>query len=85
MRSLVSAARPGGELLLLVKPQFEATKADVDRGGGVIRDEDVRRRCIDEVSASVRQEGAEVVGDVESAVAGPAGNREHWLRVRRRT
>ena len=85
MRSLVSAARPGGELLLLVKPQFEATKAEVDRGGGVIRDEGVRRRCIDEVSASVRQEGAEVVGDVESAVAGPAGNREHWLRVRRRT
>lgn len=85
MRSLLSAARPGGELLLLVKPQFEATKAEVDRGGGVIRDGDVRRRCIDEVSASVRQEGADVVGDVESAVAGPAGNREHWLRVRRRT
>lgn len=85
MRSLVSAVRPGGELLLLVKPQFEATKTEVDRGGGVIRDDVVRRRCIDEVSASVRQEGAEVVGEVESAVAGPAGNREHWLRVRRGT
>lgn len=85
MRSLMSAVRLGGEMLLLVKPQFEASKQEVDRGGGVIRDPDVRRRCIDEVALAIREIGGEVVGEVESAVAGPAGNREHWLRAHRRT
>lgn len=84
MRSLMSAVRLGGEMLLLVKPQFEAAKHEVDRGGGVIRDPDVRRRCIDEVAQAIREIGGEVVGEVESAVPGPAGNREHWLRVHRR-
>lgn len=84
LRSLMSAVRLGGEMLLLVKPQFEASKQEVDRGGGVIRDSDIRRRCIDEVSQAVRDVGGEVVDEVESAVAGPAGNREHWLLVHRR-
>ena len=84
MRSLMSAVRLGGEMLLLVKPQFEAAKHEVDRGGGVIRDPDVRRRCIDEVAQAIREIGGEVVGEVESAVPGPAGNREHWLRAHRR-
>lgn len=76
---LVAATRSGGRLLVLVKPQFEATKAEVDRGGGVITDDAIRRRCIDEVGASLTLASARIVGDVESAVAGPAGNREHWL------
>jgi len=84
MSSLLAAARSQGELLLLVKPQFEASKQEVDRGGGVISDLAVRQRCIDEVASSITQHGASVVGDVESGVPGPAGNREHWLRAVKR-
>ena len=72
---------PGGEALLLVKPQFEATKAEVDRGGGVISDEAVRRRCIESVSRSLEEHGFRIRGEVDSAVPGPAGNREHWIRA----
>lgn len=81
MASLLSAVRSQGELLLLVKPQFEASKQEVDRGGGVISDPAVRQRCIDEVAFSLTQHGAVILGDVESGVPGPAGNREHWLRA----
>jgi len=80
---LVAATRSGGRLLVLVKPQFEATKAEVDRGGGVITDDVIRRRCIDEVAEALTLANARVIGDVESAVAGPAGNREHWLLASR--
>lgn len=80
--SLVAATRPGGELLVLVKPQFEALKHEVDKGAGVIADEAIRRRCIDTVRTTLERQGATVIGEVESAVPGPAGNREHWLRAR---
>lgn len=78
---LVAIARPGATMLLLVKPQFEAEKIEVDRGGGVIFDETIRRRCVDKVRSAIESTGATVVGEVESVIAGPAGNREYWLRV----
>ena len=80
-KSLMDAARAGGTLLLLVKPQFEATKEEVDRGSGVIADDAVRQRCIRAVRDSLERLGARYVADVECAVPGPAGNREHWLQV----
>jgi 23S rRNA (cytidine1920-2'-O)/16S rRNA (cytidine1409-2'-O)-methyltransferase len=79
--SLVAATRGGGTLLLLVKPQFEATKEEVDKGSGVIADDVVRRRCVDTVRQSLERIGARFVADVECSVPGPAGNREHWLQV----
>lgn len=81
--SLVTATRTTGQLLVLVKPQFEATKAEVDKGAGVIVDDAIRRRCIAEVREAFARHGAQPRGEVESAVAGPAGNREHWLRLTR--
>jgi len=81
LSDVCSALRSGGELLALVKPQFEATKHEVDLGGGVIEDEGVRKRCIAEVSAAISQCGLTVVGGVDCAIHGPAGNREHWLRA----
>ena len=80
-KSLMDAARAGGTLLLLVKPQFEATKEEVDRGSGVIADDAVRQRCIRMVRDSLERLGARYVADVECAVPGLAGNREHWLQV----
>lgn len=80
-KSLVDACRAGGQLLVLVKPQFEATKEEVDRGSGVIADEMIRRRCIRTVRETLERLGARFVAEVECAVPGPAGNREHWLQV----
>ena len=64
--------------MLLVKPQFEAGRAEASRGRGVIRDDAVRRRVRDEIDTALRDRGAAVHGWMESPIAGGAGNRE-WL------
>jgi 23S rRNA (cytidine1920-2'-O)/16S rRNA (cytidine1409-2'-O)-methyltransferase len=83
--SLVKALPPalecaanGWRALVLVKPQFEAGRADVGKGG-VVRDPDVRRRVLDEVSAQVPEWGGRLEGVVESGLPGPKGNREFFL------
>lgn len=78
--------RPGGTLVALVKPQFEAGKAEVDKGRGVIRDAAVQ----DAALARVREfalgslAGAELVGTMDSPITGTDGNREFLLCLRRR-
>jgi len=72
---------PGGDAVLLVKPQFEVGRGEVGRGG-VVRDDAKRREALGSVEAAARAQGFEVVGHCESPVEGPAGNRE-WLLVLR--
>ena len=74
--------RPGGQAVLLVKPQFEVGKGEVGKGG-VVRDEARRRAALDGIEEAARGLGFEVLGHAESPIAGPAGNRE-WLLVLRR-
>lgn len=73
--------RPGGEVVTLVKPQFEAGREEVGRGG-VVRDPAVRERVVEQVRAFGRSElGWTWHGTCESPLLGPAGNREylmHW-------
>src|SRR5689334_16423274 len=76
----LALAAPGWEAVVLVKPQFEAGRAEVGRGGGV-RDKEVRRRVIREVGAGGRRWEAETVGAVDSGVPGPKGNREVFLHL----
>jgi 23S rRNA (cytidine1920-2'-O)/16S rRNA (cytidine1409-2'-O)-methyltransferase len=64
--------------LVLVKPQFEAGRADVGKGG-VVRDPEVRQRVLDEVTAQVREWGARLEGVIDSGLPGPKGNREFFL------
>ncbi len=73
--------RPGGEAVLLVKPQFEVGRGEVGKGG-VVRDEGRRRAALEAVQAAAVGLGFEVVGATESPIEGPAGNRE-WLLVLR--
>lgn len=77
--------RPGGTLIALVKPQFEAGKEEADRGKGVIRDDAVRARILAEVREFARRElsGAVVFGEMDSPVHGADGNREFLLGLRR--
>ncbi len=70
--------RPGGHVVALIKPQFEAGKAEADRGAGVISDPAVHARVLAELEAFVRAELPTLRwhGHVESPLLGPAGNRE---------
>jgi 23S rRNA (cytidine1920-2'-O)/16S rRNA (cytidine1409-2'-O)-methyltransferase len=74
----LACARPGWRALVLVKPQFEAGRADVGKGG-VVRDSDVHRRVLAGVSAQVPAWGGGVLGETESGLPGPKGNREFFL------
>ena len=73
--------KPAGHALLLVKPQFEGGKGEVGKGG-VVRDDAKRRAALDAVEAAARELGFEVVGEAESPIEGPAGNREWLLALR---
>jgi 23S rRNA (cytidine1920-2'-O)/16S rRNA (cytidine1409-2'-O)-methyltransferase len=73
-------AAPGWQALVLVKPQFEAGRADVGKGG-VVRDPEVRRRVVREVADAAAGWGASVVGVVDSGLPGPKGNREFVLHL----
>jgi 23S rRNA (cytidine1920-2'-O)/16S rRNA (cytidine1409-2'-O)-methyltransferase len=71
-------ARPGARLMALVKPQFEAGRGEVGKGG-VVRDPAVHRRVCDEVAAWVTARGWHVEGVVPSPITGPEGNVEFLL------
>jgi 23S rRNA (cytidine1920-2'-O)/16S rRNA (cytidine1409-2'-O)-methyltransferase len=73
----VPLLKPGGRVVALVKPQFEAGKAEADKGRGVITDAAVHERVLEELKEFVAaQAGLCWRGVVESPLLGPAGNKE---------
>jgi 23S rRNA (cytidine1920-2'-O)/16S rRNA (cytidine1409-2'-O)-methyltransferase len=62
-------------ICVLVKPQFEAGRKEVGKGG-VVRDPAVHQRVVQEITQEIRKLGLQVRGSVESPLEGPAGNRE---------
>jgi 23S rRNA (cytidine1920-2'-O)/16S rRNA (cytidine1409-2'-O)-methyltransferase len=79
--ALLAVCLPTADLVLLVKPQFEAGKAEVDRGSGVIRDPLIHQRVCDEVSAALVTRGCEVIAWVDSPITGAEGNREFLVHA----
>lgn len=78
----VALLRPSGKIVALIKPQFEAGKADADRGGGVIRDAAVHERVLREMEAFIAaQPGLQWRGSTESPILGPAGNKEFFALI----
>jgi 23S rRNA (cytidine1920-2'-O)/16S rRNA (cytidine1409-2'-O)-methyltransferase len=73
--------KPGAWTIALVKPQFEAGRAQVGRGG-VVRDPMVHCQVLRDVAASVGERGQQVVGLTASPILGPAGNREFLIYLR---
>jgi 23S rRNA (cytidine1920-2'-O)/16S rRNA (cytidine1409-2'-O)-methyltransferase len=71
---------PGWQAVVLVKPQFEAGRAEVGKGG-VVRVREVRRRVVREVAEVAPSWGASVRGVVDSGLPGPKGNRETFLHL----
>jgi 23S rRNA (cytidine1920-2'-O)/16S rRNA (cytidine1409-2'-O)-methyltransferase len=76
----LALAAPGWEAVVLVKPQFEAGRADVGKGG-VVRELAVRARVVREVADAALGWGASVLGVVDSGLPGPKGNREFFLQL----
>lgn len=81
--AIARIVRPGGALVALVKPQFEAGKEAVSRGRGVIRDPGVREQAIADVRREVADAGFAIRGEVDSSVAGPKGNVERFVYATR--
>ena len=71
-------AKPGARLVALIKPQFEAGREDVGKGG-VVRDPEVHQRVCIEAKAWVESQGWTVLGIVPSPITGPEGNVEFLL------
>ena len=76
---LLRLAAPGWEALVLVKPQFEAGRADTPKG--VVRDLEVRRRVLRDVCTAAAGWGSRVLGVVDSGLPGPKGNREFLVHL----
>ena len=73
----VALLKPSGNIIALIKPQFEAGKAEADKGAGVIRDAAIHERVLSELKAFVQaQPGLRWVDVTQSPVIGPAGNKE---------
>ncbi len=75
----LALAKSGWEAVVLVKPQFEAGRAEVK--GGVVRDISVRRRVVREIAEAALAWGGQTFGVVDSGLPGPKGNREVFLHL----
>lgn len=82
LRLVVPALYPllpeGARLLALIKPQFEAHRSEIGKGG-VVKDREVHDRVVDEIAAVAEDRGFRVAGLCESPLLGPAGNREFFI------
>ncbi|HEX4216943.1 MAG TPA: TlyA family RNA methyltransferase [Acidimicrobiales bacterium] len=78
-------ARPRADLVVLVKPQFEAGRSEASKGRGVIRDAGVHRRTLGVVCRALTTEGATITGAMPSPITGHAGNVEFLVHARAHT
>jgi 23S rRNA (cytidine1920-2'-O)/16S rRNA (cytidine1409-2'-O)-methyltransferase len=80
--ALAALASDDADMIFLVKPQFEAERGDVGRGG-VVDDVSVWRHVLESVARACRSAGAPVMGSMASPLRGPAGNVEFFLHAKR--
>ena len=80
--ALLGWCRPEAEMVLLVKPQFEAGRREVSRGRGVIRDEAVRRAAVDDVVGHFESLGCRLHAECTSPITGASGNVEYLVHLR---
>ena len=77
--ALIGVCRPGSELVLLVKPQFEVGRRDVSKGKGIISDPELHQASCDGVRESCENAGATVNQIISSPITGAEGNKEFLL------
>ena len=72
--------KKGGEIITLVKPQFEAPKGSTQKG--VVKDEKIRRQAIEKIKNFSKKIGLKLLGEIPSPIKGPKGNLEHFLYLK---
>jgi len=72
------AARRGREMIVLVKPQFEAGRENVGKGG-IVRDPEVQQQCVRKVQEAIKALGSVSIDVIESPILGAEGNKEFLL------
>lgn len=81
LNPLLAVLRPSGRALLLVKPQFEVGRGGLD-SRGVVRDDNIRQRCVDEVAGDAAKLGWAQEWRGASGTPGASGNVEYFLLLR---
>lgn len=81
-RSLAGLAHPGADIVVLVKPQFEAGRALVSKGKGVVRDAGAWSAALRSAASAFEEAGAGVIGAMLSPLLGARGNAEFFLHMR---
>jgi 23S rRNA (cytidine1920-2'-O)/16S rRNA (cytidine1409-2'-O)-methyltransferase len=80
--ALIGVVKPDGDLVLMVKPQFEVGKERLGKGG-VVRDPALRADAVRNVAAKAHELGWGIEGVAASPLPGPSGNVEYFLWIRR--
>jgi 23S rRNA (cytidine1920-2'-O)/16S rRNA (cytidine1409-2'-O)-methyltransferase len=81
--AIVRCLLPRGELVALVKPQFEVGRDEASKGRGVVRDPVLRARAIDGAVAEVAASGLEILATADCIIKGPRGNLEAFVHARK--
>lgn len=81
--AIAACTRPDGQLVALVKPQFEVGREHATRTRGVVREGDARSEAIAAAAKAVADAGFELLGQRDSTLAGPKGNIEAFVHARR--
>ena len=79
---LLGFLKEGGDLLCLIKPQFEVGKGEVGKGG-VVKDSKLHQKVVDRISEFSQGLGLTVPGIIESPLLGPKGNKEFFIRLKK--
>ena len=82
IEAVASKVKPAGQIVVMIKPQFEVGKAVADKFHGVINDETVRQETINQMCDQLSND-FRIVVQADSAVLGPKGNREHFVLLKR--
>ncbi|MCA9769887.1 TlyA family RNA methyltransferase [Candidatus Dependentiae bacterium] len=82
MHAVCAVLKEDGELVTLIKPQFEAKKEQVGRGG-IIKDSKIHKEVIKRVTDAVKEYGFELVGVIDSPIEGTTGNKEFLAYFKR--
>jgi 23S rRNA (cytidine1920-2'-O)/16S rRNA (cytidine1409-2'-O)-methyltransferase len=78
----IAVAHPAANMVMLVKPQFEAGRVEVSRGRGIITDPAIWERVRSEVAEELDRQGCSLKGWVDSPITGTHGNREFLVHAR---
>ncbi len=81
--AIARCTRAGGQLVALVKPQFEVGREIATRGKGVVRDPEARSQAVSNARNAIIDAGFDVLGEADSVLAGPKGNLEAFVHARR--